>query len=266
MHAERVMILVTLTLSIPWAVTAQSAAEHVARGDSLHDALKPAEALEAYRAAFFLTDSAGTYDTLWRFARAQIDVAKQLVGNEHKNERDSLYAVARQYAETAVRANPHHSEGYFLLSSALGRLSRTRGGSERVRFGREIHAAAAKALELDADHDGALHVLGAWHAEIMRLSGITKFFAKTFLGADFMRRGSRDSAVVYLERAVELAPHYLYHRLELAEIYLDAERLADARHELEQIATLPATSDVMDYEYKEEAARLLEEMHKRSSK
>lgn len=259
---RRLRLLVAALLLFPSTGLAQSAMDHMRRGDSLHAALEPAQALEQYRAAFF--QNPDNYEAMWRFARSQIDVAKQVLDEGQTSLRDSLYNVARLYADAAVKANAEGAEGHFQLAQALGRLSRTRGGKERVRFAREIYDEGARALELDPSHDGAHHVLGAWHAEILRLSGITRFFARTLLGADFMSRARWDSAAVHLERAVELEPNHIFHRLELAEIYVDMDRMADARAQLRRIAELPPTSDVLDPHYQEEAAKLLAELQERA--
>ena len=146
-----------------------------------------------------------------------------------------------------------------MVANALGRISRTKGGKERVRFARQIYNSAAKTVELDPEHDGGYHVLGAWHAEIMRLSGVERFFAKTFLGGGFMGIASWDSAVVHLERSVEFRPDYVFHRLELAEILIDLKRYAKAREQLERIADLPE-NDILDPRHKEKAAHLLDEI------
>lgn len=245
-----------LTLCMVPSLSAQTMEEYIARGDSLYDALKPAEALEHYRAALPLGHP---YELLWKFARAQTDIAKQLQGNEHRELRDSLYGVAQIYAEAAIRADSQGVDGPFELAKALGELSRTRGGRERVRFGRVIYDNAASVIARDPDHDGALHILGAWHAEIKRLSGLTRFFARSFLGANFMSIASWDSAAIYLERSVTSKPEYIFHRLELAEIYIDMERFGDAREQLELIARL-AYNDVLDATHQERAAALLEEI------
>lgn len=258
------LTLVAVCLGIAAAPgRAQSFAEHIRLGDSLHTALRPAEALEHYRAGFFADPE--SYEAMWKFARSQVDVAKQLLGDDQRGRRDSLYTVARVYAEAAVRANPDDAEGHFQLAQALGRLSRTRGGRERVQFAREIYDAASRAIALDRAHDGAHHVLGAWHAEILRLSGVTRFFARTLLGAGFMSRASWDSATAHLERAVALEPAHIFHRYELAEIYVDTERFADAAEQLRRIEQLPPTSDVMDPFYKEEAAALAARLRGRPS-
>lgn len=257
MKLVRLFPLIIAAAAAGTPMHAQSFEEHIAAGDSLADQLKPAEALEQYRAAY-LTDPT-SYEARWKFAGAQIDVAKQLVDTDQRKEQDSLFFVAHLYADAAVRADSTDPEGYFMLAQALGRLSRTKGGRERVRFGKEIYNAAARALELDPKHDGAHHVIGAWHAEVKRLSGVASFVAKTFLGGDYLGMASWDSAVAHLEQAVKLRPNYVYHWLELAEVYMDLNRYDDARSALERIAGLPP-GDVLDPLYKETALRHLEEI------
>jgi len=264
MSHARLTTLTALTALVALAPTparAQSA-ERLTRADSLHDALKPNEELAELQA--ILATAPNDAEALWRVARAQVDLAK-LIKGEHeytRNVRDSVYQVAREYAERAVAADSTEAEAHFVVSLALGQLSLTRSGKERVRFARTIYDEAARALALDSTHDGAHHVLGAWHAEIKRLSGVTRFFAKTLLGAGFMDRAAWDSAAAHLERAVALNPAYIHHRLELAEIYVDRERWAEARTQLEAIPGLP-DRDVIDGDHRKAAAALLEKIQGR---
>ncbi len=231
----------------------QEIQHHVALGDSLSARLQPQGALLHYEMALALDSM--FYPALWKAAGAWIDIAKQ-IPDDQSRLRDSLYLVARDYAEKAIRADSAGADGYFMLAQALGRLARTRGGKQRVRLGRVVYDAAARAVELNPNHDGAHHVLGAWHAEAERLSGLTRWFSQMFLGADCLDRASWDSATFHLERAVALRPDHIFHRLELAQIYLDQGRLAQARAQLERIPELPA-GDVLDAQYKVEAEQLL---------
>ena len=239
----------------------QTTSEHIHRGDSAFEALEPEIALEHYRAAH-LSDPQH-YEAIWKFARSQVDVAKMLIDDSTAERRDSLYGVAVAMAEGATYFDSLDAEGHAILASAIGRLSRTKGGRERVRYGREIYDEAAWAIELDPNHDGAHHVIGAWHAEIMRLSGVAKFFAKTFMGGGFMEKASRDSAVAHLTRATEIRPEYVFHHLELAEVFVELERYDEARQALQVVLELPV-SDVSDPMHKETAAALLEEIQDRS--
>jgi hypothetical protein len=236
-------------------LAAQTAANHIALGDSA--GLKhPDVALRHYQAA--LASDSLSYEANWKAARAIADVAKQIQGNADslKHRRDSLYAVGRTYAERAIRADSTKADGHYALSMVLGRLSRTKGSKERVRYAKIIYDEAARAVAIDSNYDNAHHVLGAWNAEVKRLSGFQRFFAKALFGGGFMDKASWGEAVRHLERAVAIAPNGIYHRLELAEVYTDLGKYSKAREQLQIIPTL-ANVDVLDTKYKEDAAALL---------
>jgi tetratricopeptide (TPR) repeat protein len=240
-------------------VEAQGAGDQIAVGDSLLHALHPDQALPVLQAVL-LTDSTN-YRALWKAGRAAVDVAKQITAENgpERKRRDSLYQLARGYAARAIRSDSSDAEGHYTLALALGRLSRTMGGRDRLRYGRIIRDEAIRALVIHPDHDGAHHILGAWNAEVKRLSGATKFFAKTLFGAGFLGSASWDSAVFHLERAVALNPRYIYHHLELAEVYRDVGRVPDAIQQLEAIQALP-DADVLDPEHRRHADDLLKEL------
>ena len=169
------------------------------------------------------------------------------------------------FIDAAVRANPNGADAHFMIANALGRLSLTRGGKERVRFARIIYDEAMKAVKLDSTHDGAYHVLGSWNAEIKRLSGIQRFFAKALFGAGFMDKANWPDAQRYLKQAVAWKPGNIFHRLELAEVYMDVGRSSAAREQLTAIAGLPL-ADVLDHEYKEDAVLDLKDIAGRKDK
>lgn len=253
------MLALAASLALPVRAPAQDAAAHVAAGDSAYGMLHPDAALRHYQAA--LAIDSGNYAALWKAALAQVDVAKQIAGanDAEKQQRDSLYAAAHRYAEAAVRANPSGAQGHYTVALALGRLSRTKGSKERVRYAKVIFDEATRAVEIDSTHHNAHHVLGAWHAEVKRLSGVQRFFAKALFGGGFMDRANWNDAVRHLERAVALQPQHIYHRLELAEVYYDLGRFSKAREQLAAIPALPV-ADVLDPQYKREAAEFFEDI------
>src|SRR5437773_4233464 len=251
-----------LSLLVPARAGAQThptVAEHIVLGDSAHAALAPAQALQHYRAA--LAADSTNYAALWRAGRELVDIAKQVQGRDDssKHLRDSLYLEARAFGEAAVRVNPSGADGHFLIGQALGRLSRTKGGKERVHFARIIYDEGMKAIELDSTHDGAYHLIGAWHAEVKRLSWIQRKAAALLFGGGFLAKGNWHDAQAYLEKAVALDPRKIFHRLELGEVYIDLGQYSEARAELRAVSTLPVT-DVLDPEYKNEASQLLEDI------
>jgi tetratricopeptide (TPR) repeat protein len=158
-----------------------------------------------------------------------------------------------------VAAAPNDADPHFHLARALGRLALSVGVRERVRFANEIHAQGTEALRLNPDHPGALHVLGVWNAEVMRLSGIERFFAKNVLGGRVFNQASWEKAVTYMERAVEVDPHRLTHQLDLARIYADRKERDKARTLFERVVT-GKVMDVNDPMYKKEAEAELKKL------
>ena len=248
----RVRYLTVATLLLcTRAAMSQSAAEHVQVGDSLYQALRARQALWHYKAAIAV--DSGDYAALWKASRTAIDLA----GFEKDREkRTDMYRAGQRFALRAVAVNPGDAEGHFALARALGRVAMTVGNKERVRYAKRIRTQAVRALESNPEHAGALHVMGMWNAEIRRLSGLTRFFAKTFLGAGVFDSANWDDAVRYMEKAVEVDPARLVHRLSLGGIYADIGDKAKAREQYQFVIN----GRVMDYNdryYKQQARRRL---------
>lgn len=243
----------------------QAVTAHLAAGDSAHEDMRPQSALMQYQEA--LAEDSTNYEALWKAARAVANIAKQIKGKGDADvrRRDSLYTLGRSYAEAAVRVNDADANGHYVLAMVLGRLSRTKGSRERVRYAKLIFEEASRALAIDSTHDGAHHVLGAWHMEVERLSTFQRFFAKTLFGGGFMDQASWEWAVWHLESAVAYRPDVIFHRLELAEALVYVHRYSAAREQLNAIDTL-AVKDVLDPDYKQEAAGLLERIRGKRDK
>ncbi|HTS89275.1 MAG TPA: tetratricopeptide repeat protein [Gemmatimonadales bacterium] len=253
----RSILLAAGLLAGPAGALAQTAEDHIRLGVAAHDAFDPVAELREIEAALAI-DSL-SYVANWRASEALMDIGKQTPDSVPSPERDSAYARAEVYARRAVALDSMGADGHYVLAAAIGRASLTKSKKERVRRASEIRAEALRAIALDSNYDKAYHVLGRWNAEIMRLSGLTRFFAKTFLGAKIFHAASWDSAVVYMDKAVALAPQSLYHHLDLAEILIDLGRYREARIHLNQVLTL-SPDDVMAPTYKARAEFLLHDI------
>jgi len=247
-------IVAAALLGLSRAAAAQTAAEHIELAIAAQSARDPAAGLQHLEEALALDST--SYEATWRAGELCMDIGKQTPDSVKSPQRDSIYARAEWFGRRAVALNPEGADGHFVLAAAIGRASLTKSSKERVRRAAEIRSEALRALELDPNHHKTYHVLGRWNAEIMRLSGLTRFFAKNFLGGKIFNAASWDSALVYMNKAVELAPDNIYHQLDLAEIYVDLGRYAEARIHLNQVVNLPVV-DVMDPVYQERAAFLL---------
>jgi tetratricopeptide (TPR) repeat protein len=238
---------------------AQMPADHVALGVAAEEAHDVRTALQHYQAA--LDQDSSNYEANWRGAMTLLTLGEELPGGKNP-ERDSLYAQAERYARRAVASNPTGADGHFAVAASLGRESLTQSRKQRIKNAAEIRREALRTLALNPKHDGAYHILGRWNAEIMRISGFSRFFAKKFLGAGVFNQASWDKAIYNMEKAVQLDSTRIYHHLELAEIYADRKRLGDARTQLRLVDSLPQR-EVMDSAYKRQGAALNRRLAKR---
>lgn len=229
----------------------QTAAEHIAEGDRAHATLDLASALKHYEAA--LAVDPNNYDALNKAAYDAVDLGEF---DPNTDERNALYKKAEQYARRAVAANPNDAEGHFELSRALGRYALTLGSRDRIKFAKDIRQQALDALKLNPKHAGALHVLGMWNAEIMRLNGFTRMIAKNFLGGAVFGEANWDNAQKYLEQAVQEDPNRITHHRDLAGVYADRGLKAKAIEQYEWIVRAPIT-EYNDTHYKDEATQRL---------
>jgi tetratricopeptide (TPR) repeat protein len=246
-------VLASLIISIDAA--AQSSADLLALGDAAYTARRQKEALDYFSRA--LAADPIDYEALWKASRSEIDLAEIATGPT----RDALLAAGQQHAEAAARARPGGVEGHFSVARAAGRRALSAGARERVRFSKIIRESALAALKIDSTHAGAMHVLGMWNAEIMRLSGLSRTFARAFLGADALNLASWNEAQRLLEAAMQQEPQRIIHRLDLAGIYADRRDIARARELYVWIGSAPVV-DPNDDVYKRQAAERLTRLEK----
>jgi tetratricopeptide (TPR) repeat protein len=252
--------LMILGAALAGPLAAQSAIDHVAMGVAASDAHDPGTALEHYHAA--LKEDSLNYEANWRAAITQLDLTELLPDSLRRARRDSLYAVAERYAARAVASDSMGADGHFALAAAIGTGSVLLSKEARIRRAATIRREALKAIALNPRHDGAYHILGRWNAEIMRLSGISRFFARNFLGADVFKQASWKKATTFMEKAVELDPGRIQHHLELARIYADRKRGPDAEAQLHLVESLPAR-EIMDTILKRQGVDLRRKLAKR---
>jgi len=234
--------------ALPAHAGAQSAAEHIDLGDKDHAAMNAPGALQHYETA--VKADPKSYEALWKAAREAVDVGEF---NASAEERDRLYSMAELYARRATEANPSDAEGHFHLARSLGRRALSLGVRDRVKYAGDIRTHALEALKINPKHPGAQHVMGMWNYNVMRLSGMSRFMAKTFLGGKVFDSANWEEAQRYMEESVANEPSRLVHHLDLARVYAargDKER-ARAQYE----ATIRGTpTDFNDRHFQRQAS------------
>jgi len=235
----------------PADTTAGAVAAHIADGDHAHTAMQAGPALADYEQALAIDST--NYDALYKAAREAVDLG-EFEPDEAMRKAD--FAKGLAYARRAVAADSTRAEGHFHVARATGRQALAVSGRARIQYAKVVRAEALKALAIDPQHPGALHVMGVWNAEVMRLSSFERFIARNLLGGGILGSASWQEAVRYMEQSVAADPQRIVHHLDLGKIYADIHETAKAREQFELVLSAPLT-DYNDPHYQKDARERL---------
>ena len=206
-----------------------------------------------------LSRNPDSYEASWNMARVLIDL-----GNfeDSKDDRKAAYIQAVEHARHAVSLVPDDTWGHHYLAASVGKLALTEGGKRKIELSKEVRDEALKAVELDPRNDKSHHILGRWNREVHHLGRFMKIAAKVVYGG--VPKGATDEkAVEHFQRAIEIDPTHVNHRLELGITYMKMKEYDRAIEAFNIALSLP-DSDPNDPVYKLEAEKLLKKCKKKA--
>lgn len=237
----------------PAPAAARTAAEAIAAGDEAYAAARLDQASTAYEEA--VKTAPRNLVALCRASRACSELGETQKGDTQR----MTWAQAVQHAREAVRVAPDSAVGHVWLAVALGRQAQREGAKTKLALSKEIKAEADRAISLDAGIGRAWHVIAMWNMKIADMNTMERLAANAVLGG-VPKGASRENAEQAFQKAIELEPDYVNHRVQYGRLLKDMKRHADARRELEKALSLPPTSSALDARYQSEARELLEKL------
>ena len=229
-----------LALCLFGIVAGARAQQDVATGDAALARFDLDSALKAYRAAH--THAPDDYEATWKLARALIDTSTL---SKDADQQKQCCIEAEGLARTAVKLNPDDSKGHAYLAVAVGKLALYEGGKRKVSLASEVKTEAERAIRRDDKEDLAWHVLGVWNREMVELNWMLRKFAELLYGK--FPSASLDEAIHDLDRASQIAPHIVPHRVELGITLASAHRWREANDKLEMALAMPRAWVTDDY-------------------
>lgn len=200
---------------------------------SAEAALNSARALELYLDADRVRPNNSVL--LQKIAQHYSDlVAEQPNGRAGKQ----FAQTALAYAERAASLDPQNAVNVLSLAVCHGKLALYSDTRTKLEYSRLVKAEAERALTLDPRYAWAHHVLGRWHLELASLSNTKRLFVRLIYGE--LPPASVEQAIAALQRAVELEPDELAHRLELGFANLAGSQKAKARTQFEAGLAMPS--------------------------
>jgi len=205
--------------------------QSISAGDEAFLKIDYPNAIAIYEAA--LEKSPDNADLLWRLARVYVCQGDVMPFAE----KESFYRKAENYARRAIRADPNKGEAYTWLAAALGNLAMHYGGGAKVQLVSEIKQALDKAIALNPKDDVAYSILGSFYRSLASVGWFERQVANVFLGG--LPAGGFSEAEKALQKAIELSPKTMRHHYELGMLYMENNRLKEARKAFETAQRCP---------------------------
>ena len=203
------------------------------------------EALAIY--SEIVDDHPDDVEVIWQTAMLYARVGNRLEDHE---EREDHFARAEYYAEQALDLDSGNANAHFTYSVVQARIANHASTEESLAKSEKIRSHSQKALEIDPEHEGALHVLGMWHQRIANLSFAERAIVNTLFGG-VPDGASNEKAEQYLSKAAEQDPEMILYQLDLAKFYTEQGNDTKARRILQDLQDL-------EPRFKEDAERIEE--------
>ena len=179
--------------------------------------------------------------TLLGLARAWFLFGEERSGSVE--ERIAAYERARDYAKRAVGLAPNDAQPHLWYAITLGSWSKAQGLLRSAVTLRELRAEVATVLRLEPNSIPGHTMAGSLARELPQVMG-----------------GDRRQAEEHFKTALRLDPKRTGARVELAQLYVDMGRFAEARQELDTVLAERAPTDRPRWTLKEvpRARKMLE--------
>lgn len=195
------------------------------------------------------------YGALWRAVRSAVVLA---IEEEDHLAQNAWLDPAIVHAERAVELRPEGIDGVYWRGVASGRRAMNAGPGYAVELAEVVYEDAHTILAADSLHGGAHNMLGKLNFEVMSLSRIKRFLARTFMGNEALEDASWEDAEHHLRRAAELWPDFVLFHFDLGRLYEKRGPRELAIRELAHALALPAVHPT-DRGLQEQARGFLEE-------
>ena len=187
-----------------------------------------------------LTQNPSDRESAWKLAR----MCYWLGGHVPQAGRRAQYERGIEAGRRATTLAPNRPEGYFWLAANMGAMADSFGLRQGLKYRVPIRQALEKVNALDPgfQQGSGFRALGRWYQKVPGLFG-----------------GSDEKAVELLQRSLTYNSNSTISHYFLAETFLEMNRRAEARAELQRVLDVPLDSQWTpeDLEFKAKAKSLL---------
>ena len=161
------------------------------------------------------------------------------------------------YAKNALELAPSSSKANHWYAVMIGQQGLLEGTKQKILNSYEVKKYCLKAIDIDSNYDGSLHVMGRWHYNVADLSWIERTIASVVYATP--PKGSFDEAITYFKRAKDANSTDIRHYLWLGKSYYAKGENDKAKDILSQAMTLEISSN-SDKILKNQAKEILDKL------
>ena len=209
------LFILSLFLSAPLALATPTASELICQARQADASIRNQESLKLLIQAEPL-DPKNT-ELLCLMAKQYSELAADARDAGKSSEEKHLDDCALGYAIRAVNEDPRSPVAHATLAICYARSSLVEGARKKIEYSKLVRSEAERAIAIDPNQDTALHVLGAWHYNMVELNLFLKKIVELIYGK--FPDASLAASADYFRRASVAAPTRLIHQAALAKTY-----------------------------------------------
>lgn len=177
-------------------------------------------------------------EVLWRVAQVHFDIADQTEDEEvHK----AHFYPGFEAADKAVKLDPQSAKANHWYAVLIGKIGILEGTKQKIINSYEVEKFGLKALEIDPNYDGTLHLMGQWHFKLADLSWVERTVAKIVY--ETPPQASFEEAAEFFLKAIEAKPDEVRHYLWLGKTYLKLKDKEKAKEYLQKTIKMTPLDD-----------------------
>lgn len=143
---------------------------------------------------------------------------------------------ALNLADKAVELYPDKGHSHYARAVALGRMTKFMSNRDRARTAHKIKESIEIAAELIPEEALVWHLYAVLHSDVANVSRMERFAARVIAGG--IPDGSNEKAEEYFHKSLELNPHHVLTRMDLAKHYMETGQKEKARLVLKDVTEM----------------------------
>ncbi len=138
------------------------------------------------------------------------------------------YKHMEYLAKKSLKLDSNNAESHYAYAFSIAVISEYANKKQQIAIAGIMKKELDKTIKLSPHHAGAYHLLGRWFDKLAGFNSVEKLAVKVLYGTS-LPEGTYAQAAASYEKAVLYEPDYILHQYELAAVYHEMKKDADAK-------------------------------------